>query len=47
MGALSLTASKPKYKAGFGPLLPGVSYADYGDIGSITRTLNFDYTVPA
>jgi 4-aminobutyrate aminotransferase len=45
MGALSLTASKPKYKGGFGPLLPGVSYGDYGDITSITRTL-FEYTVP-
>jgi 4-aminobutyrate aminotransferase len=45
MGALSLTASKPKYKAGFGPLLPGVSYADYGDVTSITKTL-FEFTVP-
>jgi 4-aminobutyrate aminotransferase len=45
MGALSLTASKPKYKAGFGPLLPGVSYADYGDIASVAKTL-FEYTVP-
>jgi 4-aminobutyrate aminotransferase len=45
LGALSLTASKPKYKARFGPLLPGVSYGDYGDIDSIARTL-FEYTVP-
>ncbi len=28
-GSLTLTASKPKYKAGFGPLLPGVHHADY------------------
>jgi 4-aminobutyrate aminotransferase len=45
MGALSLTASKPKYKGGFGPLIPGVSHAEYGDISSITKTL-FEYTVP-
>lgn len=29
MGSVSLTASKPKYKKGFGPLLPGVHHADY------------------
>jgi 4-aminobutyrate aminotransferase len=29
-GAVSLTASKAKYHAGFGPLLPGVLHAPYG-----------------
>jgi 4-aminobutyrate aminotransferase len=29
-GSLSLTASKAKYHAGFGPLLPGVLHAPYG-----------------
>ena len=29
MGSVSLTASKPKYKKGFGPLLPGVHHVDY------------------
>jgi 4-aminobutyrate aminotransferase len=31
-GALSLTASKAKYHAGFGPLLPGVFHAPYGRV---------------
>ncbi len=30
-GALSLTASKATYRAGFGPMLPGVLHAFYGD----------------
>jgi len=30
-GSVSLTASKVKYRAGFGPLLPGVLHAYYGD----------------
>ena len=30
-GSVSLTASKAKYRAGFGPLLPGVLHAYYGD----------------
>ena len=30
-GSVSLTASKAKYRAGFGPLLPGVLHAFYGD----------------
>jgi len=29
MGAVSLTASKPIYKKGFGPLLPGVTHVPY------------------
>ena len=31
-GAVSLTASKAKYHAGFGPLLPGVFHAPYGHV---------------
>ena len=31
-GAVSLTASKAKYHAGFGPLLPGVYHAPYGRV---------------
>lgn len=30
-GSVSLTASKANYRAGFGPLLPGVIHAYYGD----------------
>ena len=37
MGSLSLTASKAKYRRGFGPLLPGVHHATYGDTGSIAE----------
>jgi 4-aminobutyrate aminotransferase len=32
MGALSLTASKAAYHAGFGPLLPGVYHAPFGHV---------------
>jgi 4-aminobutyrate aminotransferase len=31
-GAVSLTASKPKYHKGFGPLLPGVLHAPYSPV---------------
>jgi 4-aminobutyrate aminotransferase len=31
-GSVSLTASKAKYHAGFGPLLPGVFHAPYGRV---------------
>ena len=31
-GAVSLTASKAKYRAGFGPLLPGVFHAPFGRV---------------
>ena len=31
LGTISLTASKPKYRRGFGPLLPGVTHVPYGD----------------
>jgi 4-aminobutyrate aminotransferase len=34
-GALSLTASKAKYHAGFGPLLPGIYHAPYGHVADL------------
>jgi 4-aminobutyrate aminotransferase len=34
-GALSLTASKSKYRKGFGPLLPNVYHATYGSADSV------------
>jgi len=34
-GALSLTASKSKYHAGFGPLLPGVHHAPFGRVADL------------
>lgn len=39
LGALSLTASKPKYRRFFGPLLPGVHHATYGELASLSREL--------
>jgi 4-aminobutyrate aminotransferase len=33
LGSLSLTASKARYRAGFGPLLPGVQHVPYGEAG--------------
>jgi 4-aminobutyrate aminotransferase len=38
-GSVSLTASKAKYHAGFGPLLPGVLHAPYGDFDAIEETI--------
>ena len=35
LGSLSLTASKSKYRRRFGPLLPGVHHATYGDAASV------------
>lgn len=46
LGSLSLTASKVKYRRGFGPLIPGVHHVDYGDAEAIERDL-FRHTVPA
>jgi 4-aminobutyrate aminotransferase len=37
MGSLSLTASKAKYRRGFGPLLPGVHHATYGEAASVAE----------
>jgi 4-aminobutyrate aminotransferase len=48
-GSVSLTASKAKYHAGFGPLLPGVFHAPYGrveDLRWIDEVL-FDKLAPA
>jgi len=45
LGSLSLTASKPKYRKGFGPLVPGTHHGTYGDLASIERDL-FNHTVP-
>jgi 4-aminobutyrate aminotransferase len=39
LGSLSLTASKARYRAGFGPLLPGVHHAPYGIEGYIEDVL--------
>ncbi len=39
LGSLSLTASKTKYRKHFGPLLPSVHHATYGDVDSLQRDL--------
>jgi 4-aminobutyrate aminotransferase len=44
LGALSLTASKAKYRKGFGPLLPGVHHASFGVADSVETEL-FAHTV--
>jgi 4-aminobutyrate aminotransferase len=44
LGALSLTASKAKYRKGFGPLLPGVHHATFGVVDSVEFEL-FAHTV--
>jgi 4-aminobutyrate aminotransferase len=44
MGSLSLTASKSKYRAHFGPLLAGVHHGEYGNLESVERDL-FHHTV--
>jgi len=48
-GAVSLTASKSKYHAGFGPLLPGVFHAPYGRVADLRwfDEVLFDKLVPA
>ncbi len=40
-GALSLTASKIKQRAGFGPLLPGVTHMPYGNCRSCAYHLTY------
>lgn len=47
MGAVTLTASKSKYHKGFGPLLPGVLHAPYGDDSTFEHLENtlFRYEV--
>jgi 4-aminobutyrate aminotransferase len=47
-GSVSLTASKAKYHAGFGPMLPGVFHAPFGHVADL-RWFNevlFDRLVP-
>jgi 4-aminobutyrate aminotransferase len=39
LGALSLSASKTVHRRGFGPLVPGVFHAPYGDVDFIEREL--------
>jgi 4-aminobutyrate aminotransferase len=48
-GSVSLTASKSKYHAGFGPLLPGVFHAPYGHIKDLLwfDQVLFEKLVPA
>ena len=48
-GAVSLTASKAKYHAGFGPLLSGVYHAPYGTVAGLRwfDEVLFDKLVPA
>ena len=48
-GSVSLTASKAKYHAGFGPLLPGVFHAPYGRVEDLRwfAEVLFDKLVPA
>ncbi|HXT98882.1 MAG TPA: aminotransferase class III-fold pyridoxal phosphate-dependent enzyme [Polyangia bacterium] len=45
MGSLSLTASKGKYRRGFGPFLSGVFHATYGDLDSVVEL--FSTVAPA
>jgi 4-aminobutyrate aminotransferase len=35
LGSLALTASRAHYRSGFGPLMPGVFHAPYGDLESV------------
>src|SRR5262245_2672169 len=48
-GSVSLTASKSKYHAGFGPLLPGVHHAPFGRVADLRwfDEVLFDKLVPA
>jgi 4-aminobutyrate aminotransferase len=46
LGSLSLTASKARYRGGFGPLLSGVYHAHYGVPGAIEETI-FRHLTPA
>ena len=46
LGSLSLTASKARYRGGFGPLLPGVYHAPYGEAGYIEDVVFKHLTEP-
>jgi predicted acetylornithine/succinylornithine family transaminase len=41
MGALAMTAN-PKYKTGFEPLLPGVQFAPFGDLDTLSAMMSED-----
>jgi 4-aminobutyrate aminotransferase len=41
MGAVSLTASKPVYHGGFGPMLPGITHVPYGYCYRCTFNLTY------
>ncbi|HJS25773.1 MAG TPA: aminotransferase class III-fold pyridoxal phosphate-dependent enzyme [Actinomycetota bacterium] len=45
-GSVSLTASKAKYHAGFGPLLPGIVHTPFGDFEHLEQVV-FKRLVPA
>ena len=48
-GSVSLTASKAKYHAGFGPLLPGIYHAPFGKVSDLAwfDEVLFNHLVPA
>jgi glutamate-1-semialdehyde aminotransferase len=48
-GSVSLTASKAKYHAGFGPMLPGVFHAPFGHVADLKwfDEVLFKHLVPA
>jgi 4-aminobutyrate aminotransferase len=46
LGSLSLTASKARYRGGFGPLLPGAYHAPYGEPGYLERVVFTHLTPP-
>jgi 4-aminobutyrate aminotransferase len=39
LGSLALTASRAHYRGGFGPLMPGVYHAPYGDLDALDAVL--------
>jgi 4-aminobutyrate aminotransferase len=46
-GSVSVTASSAKYKSGFGPMLPGVVHAPYGDATGFIEDVLFKRIVPS
>jgi 4-aminobutyrate aminotransferase len=48
-GSLSLTASKAKYHAGFGPMLPGIFHAPFGHVADLKwfDEVLFKHLIPA
>ena len=47
LGSLALTASKARYRSGFGAMMPGVFHAPYGESGAIERTIFTHLTPPS